>query len=261
MAKAIIVAGKTGTGKSYSMRNLRPEETLIINVVPLKDIPFRGYKKKFNKENRNFVETDDYREIMKFIASTKADVPLKNIKTVVIDDAIYLMRNESFNTIRAGEKGYDKFNRMAANFQEMLYFLSKQRADLQVVLMMHIEKDDDTTLENPEYKLSSVGKLVEKQSNPLELVTVTLFTDVEFDDEEEEPIYRFITRRTKRNGFTIPAKSPVGMFDERYIDNDLQQAIDISREYYEEEGSMQEPPKKDVKPSAPKQVKQEAEIK
>ena len=118
MAKAIIVAGKTGTGKSYSMRNLRPEETLIINVVPLKDIPFRGYKKKFNTQNRNFVETDDYHQIMKFIASTKADGPLKHIKTVVIDDTIYLMRNESFNTIRAGEKGYDKFNRMAANFQE-----------------------------------------------------------------------------------------------------------------------------------------------
>lgn len=261
MAKAIIVAGKTGTGKSYSMRNLRPEETLIINVVPLKDIPFRGYKKKFNTQNRNFVETDDYHQIMKFIASTKANGSLKHIKTVVIDDTIYLMRNESFNTIRAGEKGYDKFNRMAANFQELLYFLSKQRADLQVVLMMHIEKDDDTTLEFPEYKLSSVGKLVDKQSNPLELVTVTLFTDVEFDDEEDEPIYRFITRRTKRHGFTIPAKSPVGMFEERYIDNDLQKVLDISREYYEEEGTMVEPPKKEEKPSAAKPAKPAAEIK
>ena len=63
MSNLIVILGESGTGKSTSLRNLDPQETFIINVLN-KPLPFRGYKKLYNAENKNFLESDNYKEIM-----------------------------------------------------------------------------------------------------------------------------------------------------------------------------------------------------
>lgn len=49
---------------------------------------------------------------------------------------------------------------------------------------------------------------------------MVLFTNLKYEDNEVH--YGFITNRMlDRNGAEIPAKSPMGLFDELFIPNDL----------------------------------------
>lgn len=61
------------------------------------------------------------------------------------------------------------------------------------------------------------------------LFTYVLFTKVLNDGNEIE--YKFITN----SDGTCTAKTPMGLFDELYIDNDLNYVINKIKEYNEEE--------------------------
>ena len=75
MGLPILVLGESGTGKSASMRNFKKGELALVNVAG-KPLPFKG---KFES-----IQSEDFREIKKFMKSTKA-------KTIVVDDAQYIM--------------------------------------------------------------------------------------------------------------------------------------------------------------------------
>ena len=55
---------------------------------------------------------------------------------------------------------------------------------------------------------------------------VCLYTDNHYSNDKTD--YRFRTQSQGKDS----AKSPMGMFDELYIDNDLQKVIDKCNEYY-----------------------------
>ena len=54
MGKILIVLGPTGSGKSRSVKNLNPEETMVINVLK-KDLPFRGSASMYSIDKKNMV--------------------------------------------------------------------------------------------------------------------------------------------------------------------------------------------------------------
>ena len=64
MAKTILICGKTGTGKTTSIRNLNPEETVIFKVIN-RTLPFK-YAGKY-VENRNLFNTPSYEDVLKAI--------------------------------------------------------------------------------------------------------------------------------------------------------------------------------------------------
>ena len=103
MARIALILGPTKSGKSRSILNLNPEETMVINVLK-KDLPFKGSRKVYNEENRNLVEMSDWTEIIPFMKMLDSDMP--NIKTLIIDDARYITEKELFK--RAKEAGYVK---------------------------------------------------------------------------------------------------------------------------------------------------------
>lgn len=100
MANAVIILGKSGTGKSSSIKNLNPEETIIINPLG-KRLPFKGSSKVYNTEKRNYFQLDDYEKIISLLKSIDKDASY--VKNIIIDDAIYIMRKEYFK--RAKETG------------------------------------------------------------------------------------------------------------------------------------------------------------
>ena len=88
MANGILVLGKSGSGKSTSIRNLDPTTTFIINVVN-KPLPFKGWKNnytKFSKENPkgNMISTDNVIQIQKGLNFIDKERP--DVKVVIIDD-------------------------------------------------------------------------------------------------------------------------------------------------------------------------------
>ena len=136
MSNLIVILGESGTGKSTAMRNLDPKETFVINVLS-KPLPFRGYKKNYNTENKNYLESDQYSVILSWLDSINKKA--SHIKTIIIDDFSFLMNNEFMRRCR--EVGYGKFTEMGLNMFEILDICKSFRPDLYCYVMCHTEKD------------------------------------------------------------------------------------------------------------------------
>lgn len=225
MANAVIILGKSGTGKSSSIKTLDPKETVIINVLG-KRLPFKGSNAIYNKENKNSFQIDDYNTIQSLLTdiSNKAS----HVKNVIIDDCIYVMRKEYFK--RAKESGYGKYTELAQHFQNIIQCIENMREDINVFLLMHsedVQSDKVTT----GYKVSTIGALIDNQYSPVEVVPMVLYSDINYDDKGK-PTYGFYTHRFMKGTIEIPAKSPEGMFEEDFIPNDLGYVTQTMNEYY-----------------------------
>ena len=228
MATAIIIAGATGTGKTTSIRGLNPEETIVIQVNKEKGyLPWPKSKLDYDYEKKNLFAIKDYATVISYLKNISDKK--ENVKNIVIDDAIYIMRGEFFD--RSKEKGFDKFTELADHFRSIITTIGSLRNDMNVFLMLHTEPvmSDGTLIT---YKLSSVGKLLEEKSNPMECVSIALFSTVQYN-EENKPSYWFYTNRTvDKSGAEIPAKSPAEMFDDLLIPNNLGAVVSAIKEYY-----------------------------
>lgn len=200
MAIPVLILGESGTGKSASLRNFKPEELKVINVAN-KPLPF---KNKFES-----VSSDDYRTIIK-------ELELNKKKVAVIDDAQYLMANEFMR--RATERGFDKFTEIAQNFWTLVNTVKDLPADQVVYFLAHIERDA-----NGNEKIKTIGKLLDEKITVEGMFTIVLKTNV------TDGVYSFITQNSGHD----TVKSPIGMFPSVVIDNDLKYVDEKIRNYYE----------------------------
>ena len=131
---------------------------------------------------------------------------------------------------RAKESGYGKYTELAAHFQQIISVCEGLREDLNVFFILHSE---DVTSDNSitGYKVSTIGKLLDSQYNPIEVVPMVLYASVKYD-EKGNPAYGFYTHATKEGSVEIPAKSPDEMFTENFIPNDLGAVVKAMTEYY-----------------------------
>lgn len=198
MGFAVLILGKSGSGKSASMRHMKGLG--LINVIG-KPLPF--------KNDIPFVETDDYTKVKKMLFEAKR-------KSLVIDDAGYLLTNEFMR--RSNEKGYEKFSEIGNHFWDLIRFISKELPNDKIVYMtMH---EDENEFGNIIPK--SIGKLLTEKVSIEGMFTIVLRS------MREEGKYIF---RTQSNGFDC-AKSPIGMFAGESIENDLKVVDDTIRAYY-----------------------------
>lgn len=226
MSKLVGVAGPSGHGKSSSLRNLDPKETLIINIAG-KELPFRGSKKMYNKQNKNYLEATTAERVVTILKKVSKSMP--DIKYVIIDDYQYIVGMEFVD--KALEKGYDKFSSMAQHLVEPVKPELHQslRDDLYVAILTHdevVEKDYQR-----ERKMKTAGKLVDQHITLEGFFTTVLFTEIV---RKEEDVYEYCFR-TRTDG-TCNSKSPMGMFEKSRIPNDLSFVFKRMKEYYIEEG-------------------------
>ena len=202
MGVAVLVLGASGSGKSASMRNFKENDVRILNVAS-KPLPFRNV----NKLKKADKATD---------AMIKGAVKSGQTLSYVVDDAQYLMAFESFDKIN--ETGYSKFSAMAKNYEDMLRTIQEDTSpDTIVYIMQHIDKDEDGNI-----KAKTLGKMLDQQLTIEGLFSIVLLA------KAEERRHFFVTQSDGTN----PCKSPMGMFDEIEIDNDLKMVDDTIREYY-----------------------------
>lgn len=207
MSNTSLIIGESGTGKSTSLSGLNPKETFIINVLD-KPLPFKGYKKNYipisSWEDRegNYFSSDDYHKIVKCIKTINSE--RKEIKNLVIDDWQYTMCNEYMR--RATETGYTKFTEIGQHAWGIIRALTECRDDLYCFVLSHSDID-----QNGKYKCKSIGKMLDEKITIEGMFTVVLHTQI------MDGNYRFLTQ----NDGSHIAKSPIGMFEEKYISNDL----------------------------------------
>ena len=205
MATAVLIMGESGSGKSASLRNFAPNEISVFNVTN-KPLPFKQGKTKIPK-----IDNATYTDIANALANP-------NKRAYVIDDAGYLLSFEMFK--RANETGYSKFTDMAKNFFDMLDFINtKLPNDIIVYITMHTEDDS----EMHRVKVKTIGKMLDQNLKIEGLFSIVLRA------VQTEDGYKFVTR----DDMVSTAKSPIGMWEEDMIDNDLKEVDRTIREYYD----------------------------
>ncbi len=218
MSNAVLVMGKTGSGKSTSMENLDPKETFVVNVVG-KDLPFRGGNKRYTTEKKNYFATHKHSSIVQVMKQIDKSVP--HIKTIIIDDFQYIMSYE-FMTTKTG--GFEKFNEIAEHAFEVINTAKNLRDDLTVVFLAHTEESVDS-LGQKSYKIKTIGKLLDDKITLEGLFTVVLMAEQRVDGTDT--VYGFKTKGSVQD----TVKTPKDMFEDEYIPNDLKLVIDSIEEY------------------------------
>jgi hypothetical protein len=202
MGLPVLVLGASGSGKSTSMRNFTPDEVGVFNVAS-KPLPFRTKLPLFN--------CSDYGKIM--AAMQKSDK-----KVFVVDDSQFLSVFANF--ARAKETGYGKFVDMALNEYNLIQFCIKNLPDDTIVYFLrHIDVDDGGRIH-----AKTIGKMLDQNLGGLEsMFSIVLLAGTDGNEHWFE---------TQSDGYS-PAKTPLDMFKDRRIDNDLKMVDKTIRSYYE----------------------------
>lgn len=218
MSNTVLVIGQSGSGKSTSLRNLDPKTTFIINVLD-KPLPFRGFKKNYkpvNKDGGNYYTTSNWANVIKCIDMVNTTRP--DITTLVIDDWQYILAYEFMN--RVSEKGFDKFSELANHGWSTIDNCMRTRSNLTCFILAH--SDVDATGRS---KCKTIGKMLDEKITIEGLFTTVLHSRV------VDGNYMF---QTQYDGEFL-AKSPMGMFEEFLIPNDLATVKDAIESYFNDE--------------------------
>ncbi len=212
MALPVLIIGRSGSGKSYSLKNLPPDKVGVISVVKGR-LPFRSDIKVIRiPDMRGDEKLSDYAAINRakyawignVIEGAKAPI-------IVIDDSQYMLVNELFD--RWAEKGYDKYTAMAANFRSLIQRINELPDENKIVYFLHHSELDTDGRE----KVKTIGKMLDEKLCVEGCFDIVLYC-------QDHKFY------TQSNNMST-AKSPEGMFPLE-IPNDLDYVDRTIREYY-----------------------------
>lgn len=215
MSHVVCIAGESGTGKTTSMRNLDPQATLYIDCDK-KGLSWKGWKVQFNRANKNYLVTDFPQVALNALRKVNEQENMKHIKVVVLDTINGLMVADEMR--RAKEKGYDKWQDLAQSIYDLIDYSLTMRDDVTIVFVAHTQTDHD---ENGYMftRIKTSGRKLDKITLESKFSTVLLSKCVDG---------RYVFE-TQANLST--AKSPMGAFADREIDNDITAVIEALQEF------------------------------
>lgn len=201
MGIPVLVMGETGSGKTRSIKNLKPDEVGIFSVEKGR-LPFKGDFK--------VVKRATYRDINKIFNDPK-------LKIYIVDDSQFLMVNDMFD--RAKETGYQKYTDLALSFRNLIHDVNTKLPDDVVVYFLHHTETDSNT---GKVKAKTVGRMLDQY------LTLEGCFDIVLMAIADGTEHYFVTQSDGYN----TCKSPEGMFPDVKIPNDLAIVDKAIREYW-----------------------------
>ena len=205
MGIPVIIYGKSGSGKSRSLKNFGEDEILLVNIEG-KQLPFR---KKFKYE----LKTDNIGTILTQISKMPC-------KVAVIDDAGYLMTHHFMANHKAkkGNASFEMYDTIADTMYQLVKCIKDDIAEDKIVyIMMHEDTDDFGAT-----KLRTIGKLIDSKVCLEGMVTIC----IRCMSDNGRHFFR-----TQTSGNDI-SKTPEDMFSAVEIENDLKAVDTAIRDYY-----------------------------
>jgi hypothetical protein len=210
MSIATVIIGESGTGKTASLRNLDPSQVLLIQAQR-KPLPFRnnGWA-PYNRETKegNVIVTDKSSTIESALRTFKQPI-------IIIDDWQYILANEFMS--RSDEKGFEKFTEIGRHAWDVMRAATSGPVGRRVYVLAHSQSD-----EFGRTKIKTIGKLLDEKITVEGMFSIVLKTVVSNGD------YKF---STQNSGFDT-CKSPIGLFKDQLIDNDLEAVDSAICAYY-----------------------------
>ncbi len=219
MGTPVLIIGESGNGKSTSMRNLNPDDCILIQAVK-KPLPFRNKWKSWDREklSGSLIVTDKSADICRAINY----FPTVGKKIIIIDDFQYTMANEFMRRVldkESGNAAFAKYNEIARSAWDI--FIAAQNApdDVIVYVLSHTQTDDRGLT-----KCKTIGKLLDEK------ITIEGLFTIVMKAVKRDGNYLFTTQN---DGYDT-IKTPMGMFESETIDNDLLTVTQTIKSYYQE---------------------------
>ena len=214
MSKLICVMGESGAGKTTAMRTLDPNTTYYIDCDG-KGLAWKGWRKQYSQEAKNFCVSRDIPSITKLIVNISEKKP--ETKTIIVDTLNTCMVDKEVKGMK--ENGYGKWIDLTQFVWDCIETAGRQRDSLTVIFVMHSE----TIRDDFGYSFTRVktnGRKLEK------LVPESLFGSVLLAKKTDDDRYVFETQAKNST-----AKSPMGAFDTFEIDNDMASVLKALEDY------------------------------
>lgn len=210
----IGLMGASGEGKTTSLRNLDPKTTFIVDSDK-KGLPWKGWKNQYNNQNKNYLKSDFAETALNYLKRVNTEDEFKNVKTFIVDTINGIMVADEMR--RSKDKGYDKWQDLAACIYGLVDYALTVRDDLNVIFICHTQTErDDSGYSYTRIKTS--GKKLDKIVLESKFNTVLLAKCVDGH-------YVFETQ----SNFSS-AKSPAGAL-EQIEENDMAVILDKLKEY------------------------------
>ena len=216
MSVATMLLGQSGTGKTASLRCFNPADVLLIQAVK-KPLPFRnaGWAPCTKGNPQGSILVTD-------IAPTIVGAMTRTTKPIIIiDDFQYILANEFMRRVldqAKGNEAFAKYNEIARNAWDILMCAGRLPDTTRVYILAHTQED-----ESGHVKAKSIGKLLDEKITMEGLLTIVMRTAVINGQ------YLFSTQ----NSGLDTVKTPLGMFDDMHIPNDLAAVDAAITSYYE----------------------------
>ena len=126
------------------------------------------------------------------------------------------------------KKGYDVFKEIGKSMDEVFSAAESLKFDQNFIMMAHYEEFKDSSSDTVSYRFKTVGKMVQDYITPEGKFDIVLYGKQTYDANEKKVKKEFVTNFDGQ----FPSKSPVGMFNELYIPNDLGFVLKKIEEFY-----------------------------
>lgn len=214
MSTILAIMGQTGSGKTTALRNLDPASTFIIDA-DRKGLSWQGWKQQY-VEGKNYLRESHPDKVRKALQVINEKTP--RIKTVVIDTANAIMVDDEIRRMK--EKGFDKWIDLAQAVYSLIDESAQLRDDLVVCWIFWAEVQEDERGEGRFIRFQTSGRKLQKITLEAKFPTVLLVKQ----NEDGEFVFETQSRQSA-------AKTPMGMFENLHIPNDLQPVIERIKEY------------------------------
>ena len=129
--------GESGAGKTTSLRTLDPKTTFIFDADK-KGEPWRGWRKQYNTERKNYLKTSDTDSILQMLDRIE-NGDLRHIKTVVIDTLNAIMVDMELAQRR--KQTFDQWRALAFHVYSIITKLNSMRPDLTAICIGHSQTE------------------------------------------------------------------------------------------------------------------------